>query len=125
MLTNLPWQIDVLVIETLLSMVVAMLIIAHRTTRISPTNSALMALWTVTCLLLIVTGGSMTWQHVLYLTLEVAGLGSGLARIARGGWIGNEKSRRRIAAEGLTGRNTLSLILLSIGTIYLLVGGVQ
>lgn len=126
MLTNdLPWQIDLLIIETLVSMVVAMLMLHQRVTRLSMTKTFLFLCWSVACVVLILWGGSLSWQHLIILVAETWAVAQGIRRMQNDGWIGSEKTRRSIADEGLTAGTAFFGSLMSFGIILLLVTGVR
>lgn len=121
---NLPWQINLLLLDAVVSFVAGLILIEKRIVRISPTNVLLMEIWNIGCLVLILWGGSLTWQHIVYTLFTVWAVYKGGMRMHQGGRLYSEKVEPNILAGKVPG-GTFILGVITLVTIYLLIGGVS
>lgn len=117
--TDLPWQLDVLIIETVVSMGLAYLMAMslNGVQYGKPATWIIGPPWDLLCIALIVSGGNWSWQHVLltvlYTTVLLRSLHANLTR--RYASFADEKKRPGVTA--------FFTVLLGAGLIALIVTG--
>lgn len=80
MLTALPWQLNILVGEALLSMVIAMWLAERGSYQRTPERAIALAICDATCIGLMVWAGGSSWQHVLYVVMYLWAIYAGLTK---------------------------------------------
>lgn len=110
---ELPWQLDVLVVETIASAVIGIIIVGSGWRQRSPGTAVAFGLWDVALLVLLATGGNPSWQHALVFGWYVIDL---LAVVFMG--VTNYQHKKP-----LTGGAVTATIILSCAILALLVTG--
>lgn len=112
--TDLPWQIQVLVADAIITLPILAVIITRGATYTKTVGSTMM-LWNMVILALIITGGSMTWQHIVYASLQLWATASSTR---------NTLARKVIPPSEKAGGEIVVGTLFTVGIIYLLIAGV-
>lgn len=122
---DLPWQIDLLLIDALASLLIGVVLIERRVTHLRALETRVSwVAWNIVCLVLIIWGGSVTWQHAIYAVLTVWAVGKATARLMNeSGAIYSEEATASIAAGKHKGGTHFIGVLVTLATLYLLIAG--
>ena len=113
MYPDVPWQIDVLIAEAVVSVLLASWYI-FRGWQPTLGGAILGVLWNVAVFALILWGGSPTWQHVAYTVLNAWALCASLGRVS---------TLKPVKPADNPSSATFGGVLITAGMLYLLIGG--
>jgi hypothetical protein len=111
--SDLPWQIDVLIADAIITVPILAVIMTRGVTY-TKAYGATMFVWNVAILMLIGSGGSLTWQHSIYAALQLWATGLSIR---------NTLTRKVVPPSKHPGGEIAVGALFTVGLIYLLIGG--